>query len=309
MGGSTRDGFETLVVGGGPAGLSAAIYLARFNRRVALFDVGQGRSTWQQINHNYLGFPGGIAARELRERGRQQLAEYEHVTCFEHKIDQLRRDGAGFVAAGQAGAWRAATVILCTGVIDHFPHFDGWEEYAGRGMFWCVTCDGYASRNKQVVVLGNTNETAVEALQLGRFTDRLSLLTNSATYEIDHRFEERLHRAGIEVIHDKLEQVHGRDGMPQSLVTRGGRELELDHLFAVQGATPQTELAARLGVARTDAGYIEVDTEQRTSLPGLFAAGDVTRLHSHQISTAVHEGGQAASAANYFLYPPDLRED
>jgi len=116
------DEHEVLVIGGGPAGLSAALYLARYDRRVALFDLGRGRSTWHQINHNYLGFPGGVPARELRERGRQQLADYPHVTCLEHKIDELTRaeDGSGaFVASGQAGEWRGRAVILCTGVVDH----------------------------------------------------------------------------------------------------------------------------------------------------------------------------------------------
>src|SRR5581483_2971310 len=93
--------FEVLVVGGGPAGLSAALYLARYDRRVALFDAGQGRSTWHQVNHNYLGFPGGIPARRLRELGRAQLAEYPQVTILAHKIETLRRAGERFVAGAQ----------------------------------------------------------------------------------------------------------------------------------------------------------------------------------------------------------------
>src|SRR5450432_1457171 len=100
--------FEVLIVGAGPAGLAAALYLARFDRRTALFDTGQGRSTWHQTNHNYLGFPGGIEARKLRELGCQQLTEYPQVTTIEHKIDTLRREGGGtFTAEGQAGEWHA----------------------------------------------------------------------------------------------------------------------------------------------------------------------------------------------------------
>jgi thioredoxin reductase (NADPH) len=96
--------------------------------------------------------------------------------------------------------------------------------------------------------------------------------------------------------------------MCQELVTVSGQRFEFDQLFSVQGATPQSDLAADLGVRLTDAGYIVVDSEQKTSIPGVFAAGDVTRLHSHQITTAVHEGGQAAQAANYFLYPQQLKD-
>jgi thioredoxin reductase (NADPH) len=301
--------FEVLVIGGGPAGLSAALYLARYNRHVALFDSGYGRSSWHQVNHNYLGFPGGVHARHLRDLGRQQLADYPQVECLDYKIESMGRDGEDFIAVGQAGEWRGRAVILCTGVVDHYPHFEGWEDYVGRTMFWCITCDGYGCKDQRVVVVGNTNNAASEALQLQRFTDQLTVLTNSHDDEITEVFEGRLKRAGIPLIRDKIDEVMGKDGKFEALVTQGGRRIELDQLFNQQGATPQSQLAADLGAAINPAGYILTDNEQKTSIPGLYAAGDVDRLHSHQVSTAVHEGGQAASAANYYLYPPDLKDD
>lgn len=301
--------YEVIVVGGGPAGLSAALYLARYDRQVALFDAGQGRSTWHQINHNYLGFPGGVPAKQLRERGYEQIAEYEQVTVLKHKIETMRRDGDLFIASGQAGEWAARAVILCTGVIDHYPHFEGWHEYVGRSMFWCITCDGYACKGEKVVVAGHTNETASMAMQLTRMTGDVTLLTNSEEFEIDDRFVKRLKNAGVPIIRDKIDSVLGEDGMMHTLILRSGTTLALEQLFSHQGATPQTDLAEQLGVTLAGNGYILVDTEQKTTVPGVYAAGDVTRLHSHQITTAVHEGGTAASAANYFLYPPELRDD
>jgi thioredoxin reductase (NADPH) len=309
--------YEVLVVGGGPAGLSAALYLARYGRTVALFDAGQGRSTWHQVNYNYLGFPGGVPARALRELGRQQLADYCEVTVLEHKVEALRRETAPsstpgpdlFVAESQAGEWRGRAVILCTGVIDHYPHFDGWQEYVGRSMFWCITCDGYGCKGARVVVAGNGDASASEALQLQRFTDKLTLLTDSYECHISETFQERLRQAGIPLVHDKIAEVIGRDGQFEAICTKRGQRIELDQLFSQQGATPQTKLAEDLGVRLSASGYIETDTEQKTSLPGVYAAGDVTRLFSHQVSAAVHEGGQAASAANYFLYPPELKDD
>ncbi|HWQ13747.1 MAG TPA: NAD(P)/FAD-dependent oxidoreductase [Roseiflexaceae bacterium] len=299
---------DVLVVGGGPAGLSAALYLARYDRRVALFDAGRGRSTWHQVNHNYLGFPGGITARELRARGRQQLAEYPQVTVLEHLVEEMQREGQQFLARGQAGEWHGRAVILCTGVVDHYPHFAGWEEYVGRSMFWCITCDGYACKGRRVVVLGGTDDAATLALQLRRFTDQLTLLTDSHDVRIGRECLARLQRAGIPLIVDRLAAVEGRDGQVQRMHTQGGRRLQADQIFSHHGATPQTKLAEQLGVRLAANGYIETDAEQRTSVPGVFAAGDVTRMFSHQVATAVHEGGQAASAANYFLYPPDMRD-
>jgi thioredoxin reductase (NADPH) len=301
--------YEVIVVGGGPAGLSAALYSARFDRKTALFDAGQGRSTWHQVNHNYLGFPGGIPARELRERGYEQLAEYPQVTIHRRKVDTLRRENGYFYASGQAGDWCARAVILCTGVIDHYPHFEGWHEYVGRSMFWCITCDGYACRNERVVVAGNINDSASIAMQLTRFTNRITLVTNSEDNFIAPKFLKRLDDAGIPVIHDKIDAAEGEDGMIRALILKSGRRLDLDQLFSHQGATPQTALAQQVGVELAENGYILVDSEQRTSVPGVFAAGDVDRLHSHQISTAVHEGGMAASAANYYLYPPEMKDE
>ncbi|MEN9939187.1 MAG: hypothetical protein RLZZ387_5766 [Chloroflexota bacterium] len=303
------EGFEALVIGGGPAGLSATLYLARYDRQVALFDAGQGRSTWHQVNHNYLGFPGGLPARELRARGRRQLEEYRHVTVFEHQVEEMGREGEWFIARGQAGEWRGRTVILCTGVIDHYPHFEGWEEYVGRSMFWCITCDGYACKGRRVVVLGPSDQAAAEALQLRRFSDRITVLTDSHEPCISDRFLARLQRAGISLVVDKIAVVSGQDGQIEEIITKGGRSIRADQIFSQHGATPQTKLARDLGVRLADNGYIETDTEQKTNVPGVYAAGDVTRLFSHQVATAVHEGGQAASAANYFLYPADMKDD
>jgi thioredoxin reductase (NADPH) len=300
--------YDVMVVGGGPAGLSAALYLARYDRTVLLFDAGQGRSTWHQVNHNYLGFPGGISARELRERGYQQLAEYDQVTVLKRKIETLERAGDTFVASGQSDEWRSRAVILCTGVIDHYPHFEGWEEYVGRSMFWCITCDGYGCKGARVVVLGCTNAAAAVAMQLRRFTNQVTVLTNSDRCEIADGFRRRLESADVPLIEDKISAAEGEDGMLRALILRSGTILELDQLFSQQGATPQVELASQLGVRLSEDGYIIVDSEQHTNVPGVYAAGDVTREYAHQVSAAVHEGGTAASAANYFLYPPELKD-
>ncbi|HEX2417031.1 MAG TPA: NAD(P)/FAD-dependent oxidoreductase [Micromonosporaceae bacterium] len=302
---------DALVVGGGPAGLSAALYLARYNRTVLVFDTGHGRSTHHQTNHNYLGFPEGVATAQLRELARAQLSQYEQIQFEHHVITDLSGDSeTGFVARAQGGhAWHGRVVVLATGVLDHFPHFQRWESYVGRSMFWCITCDGYENRGRQILVVGHTDAAAGEAMQLHSLTDRVVLLTNSESFEISPKFQRRLQNANIEVIHDHLLAVEGEDGYMTAVVTRGGRRLKLDSLFSIQGATPEARLATQLGVRLAASGWIDVDTEQKTSVPGVYAAGDVTALHSHQVTAAVHEGAQAASAANYFLYPPELKAD
>ncbi|MEU3454717.1 NAD(P)/FAD-dependent oxidoreductase [Micromonospora sp. NPDC006766] len=298
-------------MGGGPAGLSAALYLARYNREVLVFDNGRGRSTHHQTNRNYLGFPDGIATVGLRELARQQLSRYNRIHFVHHLIERVSGDGEqGFVAEAQGGhRWQGRVLVLATGVLDHFPHFPHWESYVGRSMFWCITCDGYENRGRNILVVGHTDAAAGEALQLHSLTDRVRLLTNSEYLDISPKFQKRLNNAGIPVVHDHIRSVEGEDGMMVAVITRGGERLELDSLFSIQGATPETRLAQQLGVELAPSGWIRVDSEQKTNVPGVYAAGDVTSLHSHQVTAAVHEGAQAASAANYFLYPPELKAD
>lgn len=301
--------YEVLVIGGGPAGLSAALYLARFDRRVALFDAGQGRSSGGQTARNYLGFPGGVRARRLRELGYRQLEEYPQVEILTCEVERVERSGDRFQAWAGPGAYRAQAIILCTGVVDHFPAFAHWRDYVGRSMFWCITCDGYEAKGQRVVVIGSANDAAATALQLQRFTDRLTVLTNSEDCRITPEFQARLARARIPLIHDRIARVIGQDGFFTALILESGARLDLDQAFSQHAITPRVELARQLGVALADNGYILVDVEQRTNVPGVYAAGDVTRLHAHQVSTAIHEGGQAACSANYDLYPPDLKDE
>ncbi|MDI3418492.1 NAD(P)/FAD-dependent oxidoreductase [Streptomyces luteolus] len=305
---SADDVVDAAVVGGGPAGLSAALCLARYNRDVLVFDTGHGRSTHHQVNHNYLGFPGGIATTDLRKLGVEQLGAYRNARVVRHQITAVEGDAErGFTLRSQGHAWQARTVLLATGVLDHFPHFPNWQEYVGRSMFWCIACDGYENRGRNIVVAGHTDAAAAEAMQLHSLTDRVRLLTNSRSDEIGPVLRRRLSAAGIPVVHDRIKETEGVDGRLTALRTRGGLRLELDALFSVQGATPETALARGLGVALQPSGYIRVDSEQRTSVAGVYAAGDATALHSHQVAAAVHEGAQAASAANSFLYPAELK--
>jgi thioredoxin reductase (NADPH) len=297
---------DALVIGGGPAGLSAALNLARYDRTVSLFDAGGGRSSHGQINRNYLGFPGGVAAEDLRRLGREQLAEYEQVRCFDQRVSAISRsDGAFVVDAGGHGEHGGRTVVLCTGVEDRFPK--DAEPFVGEGVYWCITCDGYETRGKDVVVVGHTDAAAVEAMQLWRLTPRVTILTNHDDVRIGDEMCSRLQRAAIEIVDDHLAGFLGSPGRVEGVRTASGSELPAHAVFVVQGAVPRTGLARSLGVELAETGWIAVDSEQRTNVEGVFAAGDVTSLHSHQVATAVHEGNQAAAAANQLLYPEELR--
>lgn len=301
--------YDSIVVGGGPAGMTAALQLARFNRRVMLFDSGMGRSTYHQINHNYLGFPGGIGVRELRDIARKQLAGYPIALIDEGVAEAHRGEGHFRVVSESGNAFHARTIVLATGVRDHFPLFEAWEDYVGRSIFWCITCDGYATRGKRIVVVGNDADSGVTALQFLQFTREVVMLTNAPRCEIGDDVMSALNAHGIPVFVDEISEVRGHAGILGQLVLHGGDRLDLDFLFSLQGCTPNSELAELLGMDLSPQGYILANQDQQTNVPGAFAAGDVTRDLAHQVATAVHEGLTAATAANYHLYLPEQRHE
>ncbi|WP_327313417.1 NAD(P)/FAD-dependent oxidoreductase [Streptomyces sp. NBC_01235] len=168
-------------------------------------------------------------------------------------------------------------------------------------------------KDRDVAVVGGGPAGLSAALQLARYgrrvLERVRLLTNSRRDDIRERFRRRLAAAGVPIVHDRIKAAVGTGGRLAAIVTRGGERLPLDALFSLQGATPETALARGLGLRLNAQGHADVDTEQHTSVPGVYAAGDIAAPHSHQVSAAVQEGAQAASAANYFLCPPELKAD
>jgi len=305
--------FDAAIVGGGPAGLAAAVNLARALRSVVVCDRPQpGRSDYPQVNHNYLGFPEGVPARELRARGTAQAERYGAQICGSEVV-AIRRAADGFNLEGSAGQrYRARGVILATGVRDNWTRFPGFEAFIGRSLHWCIVCDGYEMRGKRVVVAGNDDEAATMALQLRRFTPDVTLVTNDGALGLTPEITDRLTRRELPVVIGRIcrgQPRAGEPGMLASLRLEDGRELPAEHLFSHQGATPQTALARSLGVALSGGGYITVDTEQRTSEPFVYAAGDCTRLLAHQIVTAAHEGATAAQTLNYDLFASDELEE
>jgi len=304
-----RQMFDAAIVGGGPAGLAAAVNLGRALRSVLVFDRQQpGRSDYPQVNHNYLGFPEGVPARELCARGAAQAQQYG-AQIHDEEVVAIRRAMGGFVLETSAGErCLAQGVIFATGVRDHWTRFPGFEAFVGRSLHWCIICDGYEMQGKQVVVAGNDDEAAETALQMRRFTPHVTLVTNAEEMGMTPVAAEQLSRRHVPVVLGRIVAGRALDdqpGMLECLRLEDGRELPTEHLFSSQGATPHTALAHSLAVALNDGGYIKVDTEQRTSEPFVYAAGDCTRLFAHQIATAAHEGATAAQTLNHDLFKRD----
>lgn len=302
--------YDCVVIGGGPAGLSAAIYLARYNRSVIVADHGSGRSTTHETNENYLGFPDGIRSTELRDLGKRQAERFgaEFIDC---KIAEVSRTEDGFRAACDGVELHGRTLIFATGVRDYLPEFENADvdDFFGRSLFWCITCDGHKVRNRRVVVVGRDDEAATTTLQFLNFTPQLTMVTNRPPGGnlISDKKQQQLAAADITLIEGRVKKVYGEDGFMNVVELDDGRTLDVDFMFSQQGARPNTLLARPLGVELDQVGYIKVDQEQRTNVAMVFGAGDVTREYAHQIVTAAHEGSTAACTANYELYRPEQR--
>lgn len=303
--------FDCIVIGGGPAGLSAAIYMARFNRTVLVIDAGEGRTTSAQINENYLGFPHGIPARKLSKLGKEQAQHFGAKFVADEVIKASKGpQGKGFTIKGKKGTYKSKTVIMCTGVKDTYPAFPGLFQYIGKSLFWCIICDGYKTRGKRLVIVGHDDKAVATASQFINFTRKITFLTNcdEGSDHISKKGFGVLKKAKIPVVYGSIKKIHGTHGMMEKVELDNGKILEVDFMFNKQGYTPNSTLAAQLGAVIEGEGFIKVEEEQKTTVPYLYAAGDVTSDSAHQIATAVHQGSVAATSANEDLLMPFQRE-
>jgi thioredoxin reductase (NADPH) len=226
------------------------------------------------------------------------------IAFFDEPVRKLRKRGREFVAGLEGRLVRARTVILATGVTDHFPAVPDWETFVGRSLFWCIVCDGYSARGKRVVAVGNDDEAAVTALQFLQFTPSVTLVTNHSLCEVAAGHRRKCKQRGIDLVTGEITSFLGDDGILCEVVLADGRRLPADFVFSLQGGTPNNDLGKDAGAKANEGGYLVVDEDQHTSVPGLFAAGDVTHRHAHQVATAVHEGLTAATAVQYYLLEP-----
>ena len=286
---------DCLVVGGGPAGVTAAIYLARFHLSVRVIDAGQSRVTWISRTHNHAGYPGGIAGTELLARMRAQLDEFG-VTVEEGVIEQLEQVSDGFVARVAGDVTIAArTVLLATGVVNNRPPISPelHSEAMARGLIrYCPICDGFEVTDKKVGVIGHGAHGFKEAVFLRTYTRDVTLIAPDADLQLSAEQHAKLDALGVDRVGGPCASLRV-DGEQIVAPTPSG-ELRFDSIYPALGSVIRSELAMALGAEGSADGCLVVDDHQRTSVPGLYAAGDVVK-GLDQISHAMGEGGVAAT--------------
>jgi thioredoxin reductase (NADPH) len=298
---TTRD-LDCLIVGGGPAGLTAALYLARFNRRFLVVDSGEPRAGWIPVSHNIPAFPDGISGREILARQRTHARRYG-ARIVEGSVRALRKSEGLFTADADCGdrSLRIAArhVVLATGAVDVEPRLPDLPDAVRRGLVrYCPICDGYDVRGKRVAVIGWGARGLGEAIFVAKaYTRHVTLLTLGRGHgerALDAEAAALAERHGITVVHEPIAALDVVEDRIDAVRTGSGQHLRFDALYSALGLEPRSALARGLGARLDQSGAVVVDDHNRSSIPGLYAVGGVT-CGLDQVVVAMGQGAIAAT--------------
>ncbi len=286
--------YDCLIVGGGIAGLQAAIQLGRYKHNIMVLDAGDGRSALCQSYHNILGFPDGVSGPQLREIGRKQAAEYG-VSFVIGKAEAAQKTGSGFEVKAESGdTYEAKTLLLATGVMDRIPPFPELMPTLGISVYICPDCDGHEVKDKSTIVMGSGNPGANMALTLNYFTDKLTYV-NHENKEVDEEIMSAMEKKGIKYVEGPIEKVLADGSDFRGVVLANSEEWTSERGFiAFGGNEVKSQLAQQLGVDLHKNKHVLVDPRtKRTNVENVWAAGDLV-AHSEQTTIAMGDGMQAS---------------
>ncbi|SDY65860.1 Thioredoxin reductase [Modestobacter sp. DSM 44400] len=297
--------YDVVVVGAGPAGLSAALVLGRCRRTVLVCDSGEYRNACSREIHAYLGRDATPPDR-LRADGRREVVRYPSVRLEEVAVRTATAAASGFeveLADGRTVTCRK--LLLATGVVDELPPLPRLEEFYGRSAFHCPYCDGWEQRDRPIAVYGRGHDGLGLALELTVWSRDLVLFTDGPS-GLDDAARDRLRRNGIAVEDRRIAAVCGEDGQLTGLELADGEIVARTAMFFITGQRERSGLAAKLGCRFNAEGTVETGDNESTDVPGLFVAGDASRRAQLAVVAAA-EGAQAAAAINTALLREDLR--
>ena len=297
-----EEALDCLIVGGGPAGLTAALYLARFGRRFIVADAGEPRASWIPTSHNIPVFADGISGKEILSRQREHIARYG-ARIKQGTVTALEKVDGGFAAEIEDGVTggrhhevRARRVLLATGADDIEPEFPDLPNAIQRGLVrYCPICDGYEAKGKRIAVIGHGDRGLGEAVFVARtYSQDVTLLTLGQGMELDASERARVEEHGIKVVHDPVMNLDVEDDRITVLRTTSGQEYRFEVLYSALGLKLRSDLAVALGAEHDATGALSVDEHNRTTVPGLYAAGGVVR-GLDQVVVAMGHGAIAAT--------------
>ncbi|MCW3493055.1 NAD(P)/FAD-dependent oxidoreductase [Microbacterium sp. SSM24] len=295
---------DVVVIGGGPAGLSAALNLGRARTSVVVVDAGRPRNAATLRSHGFL-TRDGVSPLELRKLARAELGAYPAVSVYDRAVvtGLLPTDAANgmrFIAPLQGRAERtppavaARSVLIATGLRETLPRVASLRAYYGMTIFSCAACDAWELQDRRLALIGETPDLAARARLLARWTDRLTVFTNGADV-VDTVEEAELAASGIVVERRAIDDLEGDRGIVSAVRLVGGTRIEIDGGFVRPQWAPALDFLGGLDVARDADGTLVVDRSGRTSVPGVYAAGDAASPGPQQLIVAAGQGARAAA--------------
>jgi thioredoxin reductase len=293
---------DALVVGGGPAGLSAALVLGRCMRRVLVWESGVYRNAKSHALHCFLAHD-GVEPADLLDMSRRQLERYDRVDLVVARVDNIVGTEGGFLALVADREVHARAVVVATGVVDEVPKIEGIEPLYGKSIHVCPYCDGWENREGPIAVYGRADKGAGLALLLRQWTHDL-LLCSDGPAGLSEEQSRLFQNRGISVVETPIRKLSARDGCLNAIHFTDGYELPRRALFFNTGQHPRSSLLQKLGCAYADNGGVACDSEGRTSVKNVYVAGDVSRDVQLAIIAAA-EGARAGLALNKDLLHRD----
>jgi thioredoxin reductase (NADPH) len=307
MGGEERKIYEVIIIGGGPAGLTAGLYTSRSRLQTLLIEIGLlgGQMTTTEIIENYPGFPQGITGDELSRLMEEQAKRFGLEVVSQETVE-VKMEGELKVIQANGTTYRCKALIICTGNEWRKLGVPGEKEFTGRGVSYCATCDGAFFRDSQIVVVGGGDSALTEALYLTKFVKELTIIHRRDALRGTKIYQERVFaNPKIKLLWNSVVQEIKGDSVVHSVLAKNVKTGEVtehptEGVFLFVGLSPRTQFLKGL-LNLDEAGYIITDENGETSVKGIFAAGDCRKKLLRQVATAVGDGATAAFAAEKYL--------
>ena len=299
--------FDVIIIGGGPAGLAAAIYAARMGMKMLILESGMfgGRATLAPWVENFPGFPEGISGAELMDRMLAQAKKFGANMRFPEEVLDLASDGRVKIVKTRLGEYQAYSIIIVTGTQSRRLLVPGETEFLGQGVSYCAVCDGPLFKGKITAVVGSSEEALEDVLYLSSLSKKVILVTEKQHVDASNTlFQTCSGKSNVEIMKAKVKSILGDRFVTSILVldseTNMKSEIPVNGVFISLGGIPMTNLAKKIGIIVDERGCIQVDRTQVTNVEGVFAAGDCT-CGGMQIVTASGEGARATLQAYQYV--------